>query len=117
MKKPTADKAKLLTGLLNVYADEVKAIYAIYFAWNQLKTDAQDKCIEDFDQALVARESLFEELADLKDASVDTKEWDEAIKVADELLLEQAKIVKEVYGLDVKAFLNIKQPKLLKKGK
>lgn len=115
MKKLTSERTKLLTGLLNVYASEVKAIYAVYSSWSKLKEDAKDKCAEDFDQALVARETLLEELLDAKDDELDVGQFEVALKEADKMLLGYHKVVKEIYGLDAKAFLNVKPPKLLKK--
>ena len=98
-----------------MYTSEVKAVYAIYSSWSKLKEDAKDKCAEDFDQALVARETLLEELLDAKDEELDIAQFETDLKDSDKMLLGYHKIVKEIYGLDAKAFLNVKPPKLLKK--
>lgn len=119
MTKPAiaAEKAKMLKGLLDMYAQEVDAVYPIYISWEQLKEAAQDKCAEDFDQALIARETLLEELAELKDAGIKPEHYETELSNADSSLLYYAGWVKEIYGLDVKSFLNVKQPKALQPAK
>jgi hypothetical protein len=119
MTKPaiTPDKAKLLDGLLDMYAQEIEAVYAIFVSWNQLKDAAKDKCSDDFDQALIARETLLEELADLRDAGITPEYYEIELGKVDSILLSYNAFVKDIYGLDAKSFLNVKQPKALQPAK
>ena len=70
-EKLSSSKIKLLEGLLSVYRKEVEVIYAVGVTWDQLKDEAKNQCVEDFDQAIIARETLLEEIADLKDEGID----------------------------------------------
>lgn len=120
MAKPTiaADKVKFLDELLLLYKKEIEAIYAIAVSWVQLKDEAKDRCAEDFDQAIIARETFLEEILLLKDAGFKVDSFEVKLYNIDQALLGNSKLVKEIYGMDVKAFLNIKPPKgLLKSGK
>jgi hypothetical protein len=115
MKPLSPEKLKLLNGLLNFYKQEIEAIYAINVSWKQLKDAAKDKCAEDFDQALIARETLLDELADLRDGGIVPNEHELQLYYVDQELVKHEDIIKSLYGLDVRSFLNIKPPKLLKK--
>lgn len=110
-------KTKLLDGLLSLYRKEVEVIYAVSISWDQLKEEARDKCVEDFDQAIIARETLLEEIADLKDAGIDAHDYEFSVFNIDQHLFDQNSIVREIYGLDVNSFLNMKKPKGLLKAK
>ncbi len=112
-----ADKSKFLDDILCIYKNEIEAIYAIGITWSQLKDEAKDKCAEDFDQAIVAREAMLEEMLYLKDAGSKVDVFESKLNAVDQMLLSYHKVVKEIYGLDVKAFLNIKPKGLLKSGK
>lgn len=109
-----ADKARFLESLLNVYRKEVEVIYAISISWEQLKDEAKDQCVEDFDQAIIAREALIEELTELKDAGLAPEQLEFALFNVDQHLLDQHSLVRDIYGLDVHAFLNVKKPKALR---
>lgn len=111
-----SEKIKFLDELLNVYRAEINAIYAIAITWNQLKDTAKDVCANDFDQALIARETFLEELYTLRDNTNKNKisYYEDLLKETDQLLLAQGSVVRELYGLDVKSFLSIKNDKLLK---
>ena len=111
------NKVKLLDSLLGVYKKEIEVIYAIGAAWGQLKEEAKNKCIQDFDQAIEAREILLEELAELKDTGVKPDDYEYSLVSTDQMLLKQSSLVKSIYGLDVHSFLNVKKPKLLKPKK
>ena len=113
-KQISPDKAELLDALLNVYKAEVEVVYAVSVSWDQLKEEAKTKCVEDFDQAIVAREALLEELADLRDAGIIPNKHEFSLYTVDQHLLEQNVIVREIYGLDVNSFLNVKKPKTTK---
>ncbi len=114
----STDKIKLLDELVQIYKYEIDAIYAIGIVWTQLSDKAKNKCAEDFDQAIIARETLLEELAQIKEVGNKLEGFDVKLSNVDKTLLLYNKVVKEIYGLDVKAFLNVKQPKgLLKSGK
>lgn len=111
------DKTRLLDDLLSIYKNEITVIYAIASVWEQLKDDAKDKCAEDFDQALIARETILEELLEIKDAGINSDYYDISIFTIDQILLTQDDFVKDIYGLDVNSFLNIKPAKSLSKAK
>lgn len=113
----TANKEKLLNSLLSIYTQETKAVYGIYITWDQLKDEAKDRCSEDFDQALIARETLLEEILELKDAGIRSEEFEIGLKNIDNILLKYSIWIKEIYGLDVKLFLNVKQVKALPAAK
>lgn len=119
MSEISPSKLKLLEGLLNLYKKEVEVIYAVSITWDQLKDEAKNQCVEDFDQAIIARETLLEEIADLKDAGLSPQDFEFHLFNVDQDLLEQNSIVREIYGLDVNSFLNVKKPKglLPKAGK
>lgn len=111
------DKIKLLDALLEIYKREVSVIYAINASWEQLKEEAKVRCAEDFDQAIIARETLLEELADLRDSNIVPEAYEFALFSIDQNLLNQGSLVRDLYGLDVHAFFNVKSVKqgLLKK--
>lgn len=111
--KLSPGKVKLLEALLNVYQKEVEVIYAINAIWDKLKDEAKDKCVEDFDQAIIARETLLEEIADLKDAGISVHDYEFSLFNTDQYLIDQNTIVRDIYGLDVNSFLNVKKPKAL----
>jgi len=116
-EKISPTKMKLLEGLLSVYKSEVEVIYALGVTWEQLKEEARTKCAEDFDEAIFAREQLLEEIANLKDAGITPKDFEFSLFTIDQHLLDQNLIVREIYGLDVHSFLNVKKPKGLLKAK
>lgn len=113
MKKINLDKAKLLNELLDLYKNEIYAIYAVGATWKQLKEAAKNVCADDFDKALIARETALEELLELQENDFKIDYYQNYILSIDNELLRNDKIVKEIYGLDVKAFLNIENPKSL----
>lgn len=118
MSEISPSKLQLLEGLLSIYRKEVEVVYAVSITWEQLKDEAKNQCVEDFDQAIIARESLMEEIADLKDAGYSTRDFDFHLFTIDQHLLDQNSIVREIYGLDVNSFINVKKPKgLLPKAK
>lgn len=110
-------KTKYIEALLSIYQKEIEVIYAIGKVWDQLKEEAKDQCADDFDEAIIARETLLEELADLRDAGIIPEYYEYCLHVVDQALLEQNLLVKHIYGLDVGAFLNLKKPKGLLKAK
>jgi len=116
-KPINASKIKLLEALLNEYRKEINLIHAINVSWKQLNDEAKGVCVEDFDQAIVARETLLEELADLRDAGFVPDQYEFSLFTIDQHLLEQNKKVKQMYGLDVNSFLVVKKPKGLLKAK
>lgn len=117
-EKLSPSKLEMLEALLNIYRKEVEVIYAVNATWEQLREEAKNQCVEDFDQAIIAREALLEEIADLKDAGGDVKQFEFHLFNVDRHLLDQNTIVREIYGLDVNSFLNVKKPKgLLPKAK
>jgi len=116
-KTISTSKIKLLEALLNVYRKEVEIVYAVNVSWDQLKDEAKNICAEDFDKAINARECLLEELADLKDAGTEAGQYEFSLFTIDQHLLDQNSMVKEIYGLDVHSFLNVKKPKGLLKAK
>lgn len=116
-KPISAGKVKLLEGLLSLYRKEVEVIYAVNATWDQLKDEARAKCVEDFDQAIIARETLLEEIAELKDAGAASGQFEFSLFAIDQHLLDQNVMVREIYGLDVHSFLNVKKPKGLLKAK
>ena len=109
----STDKASLLESLLNVYRKEVDVIYAVSTSWAQLKEEAKVQCADDFDQAIIAREALLEELADLRDSGVIPEQYEFLLFNVDQHLLDQNALVREIYGLDVYDFLNVVKPKAL----
>lgn len=111
MIKLNVDKKIFLDKLLSIYTEEVEVIHAIGAVWKQLKDKAQDQCAEDFDKALIARETLLEEMIRLKNEEIKCDEYDFLLHSVDQALLKNHAIAKELYGMDVKSFLNIKQPK------
>ncbi len=111
------DQNNLLDGLLKIYRQEVEAIYGIAMVWGQLKEEARDKCAEDFDQAIIARETFLEEIAEFKDAGIKVDQFEIELYYSDLILVEYNDVVREIYNLDIKVFLNIKKPKGLLKGK
>lgn len=111
------DQNNLLDGLLKIYRQEIEAIYGIAIVWEQLKDDARNKCAEDFDQAIIARETFLEELIEFKDAGIKVDQFEIELYYIDLMLIEYNEVVREIYNLDVKTFLNIKKPKGLLKGK
>jgi len=118
MNEISPSKLKLLESLLSIYRKEVEVIYAVNITWDQLKDEAKNKCVEDFDQAIIAREALLEEIADLKDAGLSPRDFEFHLFNIDQHLLDQNSIVREIYGLDVYSFINVKKPKgLLPKAK
>lgn len=110
----SAEKDNLLHGLIKIYRQEVMAIYAIGVSWEQLKDDAKDQCAEDFDKAIIARETFIEEVLELKHNGAKVNSYETYVYDVDQLLLEYDDLVKELYGLDVKLFLNVKSKALLK---
>jgi hypothetical protein len=110
-----SSKAKLLIDLLSIYQKEIEIIYAIGISWEQLKNEAKDKCAEDFDKALIARETLLEEVSELKDMGIKSDYYEYYLHSIDQILIEQSILVKEIYGLDIKSYLNVKQIKGLLK--
>jgi hypothetical protein len=114
----STEKIKFLDDLLYLYKAEIDVIYAIDISWPKLSDAAKDKCEEDFEQAFIARETLLEELHQLKDAEIKVGAFEAKLADVDHTLLQYSKVVKDMYGLDVKSYLNIKTPKgLLKSGK
>lgn len=116
-KKINAENEKLIKELLNTYKQEISALYGIGVVWEQLKDEAKDKCAADFDMAIEARELLLQELAGLNNAGIKPEYYEFALFNVDQTLLSHSALVKDIYGLDVKLFLNIKPPKGLLKGK
>lgn len=112
-----ANKIKLLDALLDMYKKEVEVIYAVNVSWDQLKDEARAQCAEDFDQAIIARETLLEELADLRDNGIAPEQYEFSLFNIDQHLLDQNALIMEIYGLDVHAFLNVKKPKGLPEAK
>jgi hypothetical protein len=117
MDEISAGKVKLIEALLDVYGKEVEAIFAVDAAWDQLKDEAKSKCVEDFDQAIIARETLLEELGELRDAGIKPEMYEFSLYSIDQHLLQQHVVVNELYGMDVNSFLNVKKPKALLKAK
>jgi hypothetical protein len=107
-EKLTIEKTKLLENLFNIYRKEVNAIHAINAVWKQLKDKAKDKCAEDFDKALIARETILEELLEFKTDGIKVDQYDAELFAIDQLLLDMSTIAKLLYGMDVKVFLGVK---------
>jgi len=111
---PTAKKKKFLDELIYIYRVEVNALYGIDASWGQLKSAAQNICADDFDKALIARETLLEEINELKRNDEDPEIYEEQLKGLDDVLLNSATILKKLYAFDIYTYLNITPPKLLK---
>lgn len=90
--------------LVNRYKNEVFAIDAIKLTWNLLHDDAKNACARDFDDALISREIILEECAHIKNNLDGVKIL---VSEIDSQLLLRASDVAELYGLDVKSYLNI----------
>lgn len=105
MPKLNVEKSKLLDSMLLIYKQEVSAMYGINVVWKLLKNNAKDKCSEDFDNALIARESYIEELLNLKTSGIKVEQYEVALSDIDKDLLEMSGIAKNIFGLDVKIFL------------
>jgi len=113
--KINPDKIKLLDGFLKIYEQEIRVIHAIWLSWDLLSNEAKDICAEDFDKAIVAREAFLEEIALAKDSGAQMEHYEGQLKRADSILLQCELLAKDLYGLDVKKFLSIKEIKLIKK--
>lgn len=111
------DKIKLLNSLLDLYKNEVEVIYAINISWDLLTDEAKSKCVEDFDQAIIARETLQEELAELRAEGIIPHKYEFTLFNVDQYLLELNSIVKDLYGLDARDYIHVKPPKGLLKAK
>lgn len=109
------DKIILLNNLIKIYQQEINAIYAIGVSWEQLSDEAKDKCAEDFDKAIISRETFLEELIELKSLNCECEHYEFLLFTVDQILLQNSILVKDLYGLDVKSFLNVKTPKSVKK--
>src|SRR5271170_3935324 len=105
------DQIEMLEGLLRIYKSEVEAIHGIGITWTQLAEEAKDRCSEDFDEAITAREAYLEELLRLQDSDIKIDLFEKRLAYVDQLLFEHSKVLKEIYGLDVKAYLSIKKPR------
>lgn len=117
MKKINAEKKEFVEGLVRMYNVEVEATYAVWAAWKLLKDDAKNKCADDFDNALIARETILEEVAEMKNDGITTTALESSVSKIDQKLIELTPQVREIYGLDVKSLLNIRQPKKTIKSK
>jgi hypothetical protein len=109
MARATISEEKLteLRSLLSMYKKEVCALHGVSHAWKKLSTKARDVCAKDFDEAIIAREELLEELFKYKNLDLKT-----VLNEVDELLLDRAKMVMDIYRFDVKSYLNEMKKKL-----
>lgn len=111
MAKVSTEKKKVLAALLKIYKDEIDAIYGIAITWNKLTDKAKDKCIEDFDQAIIARETFLDEIIMVKIKDDIIEDFEDNLSNIDKKLLKYNKVVKELYQFDSKTYLNAKLPK------
>ena len=88
--------------ILNRYKKEIYAIDGIYGIWSKLTEKARDICMRDFDEIIILREVALEQVFRLK--LIECKNTLDSIDVE---LLKNSLAVEELFGFDVKSYLNI----------
>jgi transposase len=103
----SAEKIVELRALLITYRKEIDALIGLHHTWRHLSDKAKKVCAKDFDEAIVAREALLEELHRCKHLETKTM-----LNEVDMGLMDNAKIASDLYGFDAKAYLSEVQKKL-----